>query len=510
MRRAVRAVEVLTRESRRLTGWLRRHGATPTGRLVAGSATVGLALAALLVALVGPWDAGQRAAERDSAVAGDLARVEADPDGADGADDADEGEAEEVAEAGTLPTAGLVLSPLDPGDTGRQPMPSEAALADALEPVLDDAALGPGATGSVVDVATGTPLFADGAASAMTPASTIKLVTAAVALDSLGPDHRLQTPVVWDQERGLLTLVGGGDTTLRSDDLRALAERTAEALRAAGTDRVRLGYDISLYPEERHPIGVNENIALITPLMVDTGRLDDSESGPAPRATDPAPDAADAFAGYLRDAGVRVTDGPTAGRAAEDAEQLAVHRSAPLSTLVEEMLTHSDNDLAEALGRHAAIAAGERGDFRGLARAVDDGLRALGLPRDGLRVTDGSGLDREGRLTAELLTETLALAAEPDRPELRSALTGLPVAGFTGTLADRYDPDSGTPAGAGAGLVRAKTGTLTGVNTLAGTAITPDGRVLAFAFLANDTVNAFDAQAALDAAAATLASCSCR
>ncbi len=496
---------MLTRESRRLARLLLRHGATPTGRLVAGSAAVGLALAALLVGLVGPWDAGQRATERQSAVAGDQARADAANDDSDDGD-----EAEEVAEAGLLPTAGLVLSPLDPGESERQPLPSEAQLARALEPVLDDAALGPRASGSVVDVATGTPLYAEGAASPMAPASTVKLVTAVVALDTLGPEHRLETPVVWDPRRELLTLVGGGDTTLSSADLKALAERAAEALREAGTDRVRLGYDLSLYPEDQHPIGVNDNIAPITPLMVDTGRLDDSEHGPALRATDPAADAAEAFAGHLRDAGVRVADDPTVGRAARDAEQLAVHRSAPLSTLVEEMLTHSDNDLAEALGRHAAIAAGYEGDFLGLDRAINAGLKSLGLPRDGLRVTDGSGLDREGRLTAELLTRTLALAAEPDRPELRSALTGLPVAGFTGTLADRYDPDSGTPAGAGAGLVRAKTGTLTGVNTLAGTAITPDGRVLAFAFLANDTVNAIDAQAALDTAAASLASCTCR
>ncbi|KOG14249.1 D-alanyl-D-alanine carboxypeptidase, partial [Streptomyces viridochromogenes] len=91
-------------------------------------------------------------------------------------------------------------------------------------------------------------------------------------------------------------------------------------------------------------------------------------------------------------------------------------------------------------------------------------------------------------------------AAAPARPALRPLLTGLPVGGFTGTLAGRYD--TGSP---GAGLVRAKTGTLTGVNTLAGTVVTPDGRLLAFAFLAGRTPSPYEAQPALDRLSTALA-----
>ncbi|MGK5695953.1 D-alanyl-D-alanine carboxypeptidase, partial [Streptomyces sp. URMC 128] len=88
-------------------------------------------------------------------------------------------------------------------------------------------------------------------------------------------------------------------------------------------------------------------------------------------------------------------------------------------------------------------------------------------------------------------------------PELRPALTGLPVAGFTGTLTTRYTDGAG-------GVVRAKTGTLTGVNTLAGTVVDRDGRLLAFSFMANDTNDPAAAQTALDRAATTLAACGCR
>jgi D-alanyl-D-alanine carboxypeptidase/D-alanyl-D-alanine-endopeptidase (penicillin-binding protein 4) len=77
------------------------------------------------------------------------------------------------------------------------------------------------------------------------------------------------------------------------------------------------------------------------------------------------------------------------------------------------------------------------------------------------------------------------------------------VAGFTGTLATRYTDGA-------AGVVRAKTGTLTGVNTLAGTVVDRDGRLLAFAFLASDTTDAQAAQSALDRTATALAACGCR
>jgi D-alanyl-D-alanine carboxypeptidase/D-alanyl-D-alanine-endopeptidase (penicillin-binding protein 4) len=85
-------------------------------------------------------------------------------------------------------------------------------------------------------------------------------------------------------------------------------------------------------------------------------------------------------------------------------------------------------------------------------------------------------------------------------------ITGMPVAGFSGTLSDRY---AGPGTLAGAGTVRAKTGTLDNVNTLAGLAYDAQGRVLAFAFMANNVKNPAAAMDSLDQMAATLASCGC-
>ena len=102
------------------------------------------------------------------------------------------------------------------------------------------------------------------------------------------------------------------------------------------------------------------------------------------------------------------------------------------------MLTNSDNDIAEALARQTALASDEPASFEGGATAIRTQLKKLGLPVKGAKFADGSGLDRADKLTADLLTALLAKAADPAHPELRAALTGLPVAGFTGTLRTRY------------------------------------------------------------------------
>jgi D-alanyl-D-alanine carboxypeptidase/D-alanyl-D-alanine-endopeptidase (penicillin-binding protein 4) len=238
--------------------------------------------------------------------------------------------------------------------------------------------------------------------------------------------------------------------------------------------------------------------------MVDEARTDGSTSGPAPRVADPAADAARTFGDLLKEHGVKATP-PGPSKATTRASTLATVSSPPLAALVERMLTNSDNDLAEALARHTALATGESADFAGAGAAITARLKQLGLPLQGagIDIKDGSGLDRRDKLTADLLTALLVKAGDPARPELRPALTGLPVAGFTGTLAGRYTDGA-------AGVVRAKTGTLTGVNTLAGTVVDKDGRLLAFAFLANNTTAPAAAQSALDKAATALAACGCR
>ncbi|GAA2794888.1 D-alanyl-D-alanine carboxypeptidase/D-alanyl-D-alanine endopeptidase [Streptomyces showdoensis] len=494
-----------------------------TWQLVAGSAVLGLALAAGAVTAAGPWDSGQRKAERARAAAADP-RGGAHHAGAPGpaprhpaAVPAPAPSAAGVLRAlgapgttGTTGTADTPGTPDAPGSTRTGDPTGPARPTDwaaVLVPLLADPGLGPLRTASVVDVATGRRLYGEGAATPMTPASTVKIATAAAALSALGPDHRIATTTVTGADGRTVTLVGGGDPTLDKTRLKALADATARALKArGGTPRpVRLAYDTSLYQGPAlHPIGPNENLAPLSALMTDEGRLDGSRSGPAPRTADPAGDTATAFAALLRAAGVTVHGSPAPGRApkAPQAAPLARTDSAPLADLVERTLTTSDNDLAEALARQTALARKQPASATGAAKAVHDELARLGLPVAGARFADGSGLDRNDRVSAALLTGILTRAADPARPALRPVLTGLPVGGFSGTLAGRFGTDATAP---GAGLVRAKTGTLTGVNTLTGTVVTADGRLLAFAFLAGRTSSPDTAQPALDRLAAALA-----
>ncbi|WP_307825207.1 D-alanyl-D-alanine carboxypeptidase/D-alanyl-D-alanine-endopeptidase [Streptomyces sp. M2CJ-2] len=475
-----------------------------TWRFTVVAAATGTALAAGAVTAAGPWDStGQRTAERDRAVALEAARG-TDHDGTRG-------------NAGTpprgpraAPSAPSVLTGLDAGATTVRPAPAGKALAGALTPLLKAPELGRHSA-AVVDVSTGGKLYAHGSGDALTPASTTKIVTAAAVLTALGPDHRLTTRTTFEPDTKEVILVGGGDPTLTarekndtgSASLRDLAEQTAAALAERGVREVTLSYDTTLYAGgDRHPIGVNPNLAAVTPLMADEARVDDSASGPANRVADPAADAARKFAGFLEDRGIKATP-PGPSKSTTRAGTLATVSSPPLATLVERMLTNSDNDLAEALARQTAIATGERADFAGAAAALRTRLAELRVPLEGVALKDGSGLDRGNRLTADLLTALLVKSGDPAHPELRSVLTGLPVAGFTGTLTGRY-------ADGAAGLVRAKTGTLTGVNALAGTVVDKEGRLLAFAFLATGTSGPTAAQTALDKAATALAACGCR
>lgn len=379
-----------------------------------------------------------------------------------------------------------------------------AKVRRAIAPLLDDPDLGPHVLATVAGP-DGTLLFSSGTGTAI-PASTLKLLTTTAALEVLGPDHTFATTVVADGPRRVV-LVGGGDPLLEEADLARLARATARTL--GGGTRVRVGYDTSLFtgpdvsphwPDSYLP---DEVVAPIQSLWVDEGR-DESGYG---RVDDPALAAATAFAAQLVDAGLQVSGAPAPARAPADATVLAEAASDPLDRIVEHTLETSDNEASEVLARHVGLAVSGTASFAGGARAVLDTLEGLGVPVQGARVYDGSGLSRDNRLDPDTITAVLEVAAAAGHPALRSSITGLPVAGFTGSLTERFvDADD-----AGRGLVRAKTGTLTGVSGLAGTVTDRTGTPMVFAVLADDIalLDTLDARAALDDLTAALAACRC-
>ncbi|WP_272944197.1 D-alanyl-D-alanine carboxypeptidase [Arthrobacter sp. CAL618] len=133
----------------------------------------------------------------------------------------------------------------------------------------------------------------------------------------------------------------------------------------------------------------------------------------------------------------------------------------------------------------------------------------MGVPGEGLVVGDAAGLSPRNDVSpAQLAAVVRALAISED-PALVAALGGMPIAGLSGTLQDRYELQG--PAANGAGLVRAKTGTLNAVTALSGYVVTVDGRLLVFSFIAGELDgNTVAARTAIDRTAAAIAGCGCR
>lgn len=414
---------------------------------------------------------------------------------------------------------GLVLPPVTAPDVVADALPA-AAGADpalvrrALAPVLEDPDLGRHVLASVSDLTTGRTVYTRGRGAAV-PASTTKLLTAAAALTVLEPDHVFETRVLAAGRR--VTLVGGGDPLLASGpdgttyprraDVVTLARAAARSLRQQDVARVRLTYDDSLFsgpdvnpfwPDDYVPDGV---VAPITALWVDGGRPGTGFG----RVEDPSLTAAIVFAGALSRAGIAVNGFPRPARAPAAAQEVASVSSATLAQLVEHVLLVSDNEATEVLARHVGIATSGSGSFAAGMLGVLSVLRGLDVPTRGVQVYDGSGLSRDNRITTAALTGVLRAAARSDR--LRPVLTGLPVAGFTGSLTYRFED----VAPVARGRVRAKTGTLSGVSSLAGVATGRDGTPMAFVLMADRVTleDTLDARDALDAAAAALGACRC-
>ncbi len=354
-----------------------------------------------------------------------------------------------------------------------------------------------------------------------TPASTLKLWTAAAVLDAVPADQRLSTQALWNSASGTVILVGGGDATLETDpergssaaSLTELATVTAKKVIGAngGPVSVRLRYDSSYFTGPSVSPGWEQTyvssgvIGPVTALMVDQGRID---PGSDARWLEPDAGAAFRFGQLLEEAGLTVKDRArpvNAPDAFDGADVVGEVSSAPMGDLVERMLRDSDNQLAESLGRVAAHGAGQPASFSGAAEAIRLAAEARGVDLAGSDIYDASGLSRDDTLPSQSLVE--ALHAASSEPRLASILSGLAVAGFDGTLADRFVVGESRD---GAGVVRAKTGTLTGISAEAGVVTTCGGGLVAYAFVADEVVDTEAARAALDDAAALLASCDWR
>jgi serine-type D-Ala-D-Ala carboxypeptidase/endopeptidase (penicillin-binding protein 4) len=406
-----------------------------------------------------------------------------------------------------LPTPTVVPVP----DTA--PVPTPAALAAALGPAIGNPDLG-AFTGSVTDADSATVLWSAGPEKPMTPASTTKILTTAAAMLALPLDHRVTTKVVAGQNPNELVLVGGGDPTLTAQPIgqpsmyegSARLDDLVEQIKRSGVQADAILVDTDIYsgpPLARgwFPADIGGGyIAPIEAVMIDGGRLKPLEDE-SPRTATPALDAGRLLASELGIDTSRVR----LGSAQSGASPIASVQSAPLRDRLGQMMAHSDNVLAEAIGREIAIEEGKDASFSGAVTAVTDTLHDADFDLAGLELYDLSGLSVDDRIPARLLDGVMSAAAGPKHEELRPMLDYLPVAGATGTLQDRY----ATGDRVGAGWIRAKTGTLSQASALVGFVLDASGRVLTFALMSGGRPPEAS-RPALDAIASTLRSCGCQ
>lgn len=437
----------------------------------------------------------------------------------------------------------------------RQPAPSwgaasRAELRSAIHAVLARALDGAGTCSCVIIAQDGSVLYNDGGSRALTPASTQKLIVSDAALDDLGPGYRFDTLLAASQPPkngtidGDLWLAGSGDPSLRSGDLRS----GAAALRKSGVQTVTGGVAVdgsAIAGEEINPLwnadDANEDfMAATSGVSIDEDTVEFHVTGTSPgeaaqvnikpvssdvyyyggittgagddviiaatetpnqfRLSGSIPPGVgetfyvpvhgiDRYAGavlssLVKRSGIALEHSPRTGTVPLDAQILWEHHSAPLTHLLKHMLVFSDNHFAEQLMRTVGGRSGDTPDDRdGLAaeRAV---LARQGIPTPGLHIVDGSGLAHANRVAAITLARILAYYDAAPGGNILYPL--LPRGGKDGTL-KMYDFQNAQ------GRVRAKSGHVDGVASLAGYVDTrKHGRVV-FAFLIDGSAGDPDA-----------------
>jgi D-alanyl-D-alanine carboxypeptidase/D-alanyl-D-alanine-endopeptidase (penicillin-binding protein 4) len=342
---------------------------------------------------------------------------------------------------------------------------AQASLQRSLEHALRVPHVSLRATGAVaLDLATGATVYSRNGTLPLIPASNEKLAVTYAALTALGPGFTIETDVLGDGQalgatwQGDLVLKGYGDPTLSSADLTALARQ----VRADGITQItgRVLGDESWFDSRRTVLGwkpafyITESPPL-SALVVDRGRVGRYTSH------DPALAAAQLFRAALVRAGVRIAGAAAHGTADAEAVPLGSVDSPDLVAIVHWMDTVSDNFTAEMLVKELGAVQSGHGTTAAGVGFVTGLLAQAGVPLDGVRLVDGSGLSLLDRMTPNALVALLG-AMWNDVEVRLELLASLPVAGRTGTLHDRMR------RGPAAGIVRAKTGTTSNASALSG------------------------------------------
>lgn len=299
----------------------------------------------------------------------------------------------------------------------------------------------------------------------MRPASTMKLLTAITAIDKLGGSYQFKTDLCYTGEvtdgtlSGNIYCVGGFDPRFNIDDMRAFVE----SIRKMGVDTIRgtIYADKSMKDEAQYGEGWcwDDDNPILSPLLV--GRKDVF---------------IDRFMQELREAGIVVDAFTGQGRKPDDAFCIC-RRFHTIDQVLMRMLKESDNLYAESMFYQIGAASGNQPATAHSARSVMNRLiKKVGLDPKRYNIADGSGLSLYNYVTAELEVRLLRYAFKNNNIYLHLH-PSLPQAGTDGTLRKRMTSPFTQ------GNVYAKTGTLSGISSLAGYCTAANGHRLAFAII---------------------------
>jgi D-alanyl-D-alanine carboxypeptidase/D-alanyl-D-alanine-endopeptidase (penicillin-binding protein 4) len=325
----------------------------------------------------------------------------------------------------------------------------------------------------------GQQVVAKNADKPLRPASNVKVITASVALQVLGPGFTYATDVRGNLQAGVvqgdLYLIGGGDPLLTNNWWRGPStkyppfnttsiEALAASIHSAGVTRITgsvIG-DASRYDDEWYAPSWTKDVRFTEGGPIAALLANDSRESNSVSSNDPVVGAATVLTQALRDAGVQVTGKPTKGTAPTDLPIVASISSQPLPAVLQEMLTTSDNNTAEMLLKEIGLKAGGKGTRDAGLAAVINQMKSWNVPMKGVNLVDGSGLSDDNRLTCNALAAVLAhdsvdgpvgqgmATAGQDGGTLSDAFVGTKLdgklRGKTGTLYNYNDGTGGKPS----------------------------------------------------------------
>jgi D-alanyl-D-alanine carboxypeptidase/D-alanyl-D-alanine-endopeptidase (penicillin-binding protein 4) len=380
------------------------------------------------------------------------------------------------------------------------------------------------------DISDGSIIFESNADNSMLPASLTKLYTGASAAITLDPDAKFVTRVKYLDNN--VYLVGAGDPQLGTDsnpnlaNLADLAEETAKKLKQFNVFEVNVFVDDSLLGKLQRPVDWLDSYFQSSEIHLISSLNLDNPIAPRQAPIDPSITTGQTFALYLLKNDIKVNGVVARKNTPKDAFEVATKYSKSVAQLIEDFLMTSNNQDSEIIARVASLVSENDPSTDAATELLLKDVELMGISSVDNTISDASGLSRSNKISATDLSQLIyksinnseiikqnkgdtskfmILPSTQIPADPWPLFTGLATGNGLGTMKKRFD-EAGSP---GRGVVRAKTGSLNRVITLAGTVTTKDNVFISFAILVNRVEQPRAVREVIDDLLNELAKCNC-